>query len=204
MRLRAAAVLLMLLVPPFAQAAIPLNLKGMPTLAPMLAQVTPAVVNISVITRSPMEDNPLFRDPMFRRFFNIPDRPSREQSAGSGVIVDRARGYVITNNHVINNAQEVVVTLKDRRTLKARLVGTDPGTDIAVLKIEGQHLAELKFGDSDGMNVGDFVVAIGTPFGIGQTVTSGIVSALGRTGLGIEGYEDFIQTDASLNPGNSG
>jgi serine protease Do/serine protease DegQ len=197
--------LLMLLAAPAAPAGLPLNLKGVPTLAPMLAQVTPAVVNISVVSRSPLEDNPLFRDPLFRRFFNIPDKPSQaEQSAGSGVIVDRARGYVLTNNHVINNAQEVVVTLKDRRALKARLVGTDPGTDIAVLKIEAQNLAELKFGDSDSMNVGDFVVAIGNPFGIGQTVTSGIVSALGRTGLGIEGYEDFIQTDASINPGNSG
>ena len=204
MRLRAVFVLLMLFVAPGARAALPVDVKGMPTLAPMLAQVTPAVVNISVVTRSPMEDNPLFRDPLFRRFFNIPDRPSREQSAGSGVIVDRVRGYVITNNHVINHAQEVVVTLKDRRTFKAKLVGTDPGTDIAVLKIEAQNLAELKFGDSDAMNVGDFVVAIGNPFGIGQTVTSGIVSALGRTGLGIEGYEDFIQTDASINPGNSG
>jgi serine protease Do/serine protease DegQ len=205
MRLRIVPALsLLLLALPAAPSGLPLNLKGVPTLAPMLAQVTPAVVNISVVTRSPMEDNPLFRDPLFRRFFNIPDRPSREQSAGSGVIVDRARGYVLTNNHVINNAQEVVVTLKDRRALKARLVGTDPGTDIAVLKIEAQNLAELKFGDSDGMNVGDFVVAIGNPFGIGQTVTSGIVSALGRTGLGIEGYEDFIQTDASINPGNSG
>jgi len=204
MRLRAVFALLMLLLPPFAWAALPVNGKGLPTLAPMLAQVTPAVVNISVVTRSPMEDNPLFRDPLFRRFFNIPDQPSREQSAGSGVIVDRARGYVLTNNHVINNAQEVVVTLKDRRTLKARLVGTDPGTDIAVLKIDAHNLAELKFGDSDAMSVGDFVVAIGNPFGIGQTVTSGIVSALGRTGLGIEGYEDFIQTDASINPGNSG
>ena len=197
--------LLMLLAAPAAPAALPLNPKGVPTLAPMLAQVTPAVVNISVLTRSPMEDNPLFRDPLFRRFFNIPDSPSQaEQSAGSGVVVDRARGYVLTNNHVINNAQEVVVTLKDRRTLKARLVGTDPGTDIAVLKIDAHNLAELRFGDSDAMNVGDFVVAIGNPFGIGQTVTSGIVSALGRTGLGIEGYEDFIQTDASINPGNSG
>jgi Do/DeqQ family serine protease len=205
MRLRIVlALLLTLLAASAAPSGLPLNLKGVPTLAPMLAQVTPAVVNISVVTRSPMEDNPLFRDPLFRRFFNIPDQASREQSAGSGVIVDRARGYVLTNNHVISNAQEVVVTLKDRRTLKARLVGTDPGTDIAVLKIEAQNLAELKFGDSDGMNVGDFVVAIGNPFGIGQTVTSGIVSALGRTGLGIEGYEDFIQTDASINPGNSG
>ncbi|MFH1043786.1 MAG: DegQ family serine endoprotease [Pseudomonadota bacterium] len=197
--------LLLLLVPSAVPAALPPNLKGVPTLAPMLAQVTPGVVNISVVTRSPMEDNPLFRDPLFRRFFNIPGSPSQqEQSAGSGVIVDRARGYVLTNHHVINNAQEVVVTLKDRRALKARLVGTDPGTDIAVLKIDAHNLAELKFGDSDAMNVGDFVVAIGNPFGIGQTVTSGIVSALGRTGLGIEGYEDFIQTDASINPGNSG
>jgi serine protease Do/serine protease DegQ len=209
MRLRTIAsmlsALLALLAAPAMASGLPLSVKGMPTLAPMLAQVTPAVVNISVITRSPMEDNPLFRDPLFRRFFNIPDSASQgEQSAGSGVIVDRARGYVLTNNHVINNAQEVVVTLKDRRTLKARLVGTDPGTDIAVLKIEAQNLTELKFGDSDTMNVGDFVVAIGNPFGIGQTVTSGIVSALGRTGLGIEGYEDFIQTDASINPGNSG
>jgi Do/DeqQ family serine protease len=197
--------LLLLVAAPAAPAALPLNAKGMPTLAPMLAQVTPAVVNISVVTRAPMEDNPLFRDPLFRRFFNIPDRPAREeQSAGSGVIVDRARGYVLTNNHVIDNAQEVVVTLKDRRTLKARLIGTDPGTDIALLKIDAHDLAELRFGDSDAMNVGDFVVAIGNPFGIGQTVTSGIVSALGRTDLGIEGYEDFIQTDASINPGNSG
>ena len=199
------ASLLLLAAAPASAAGLPLDLKGLPTLAPMLAQVTPAVVNISVITRAPMEDNPLFRDPLFRRFFNIPDSASRgEQSAGSGVIVDRARGYVLTNHHVINNAQEVVVTLKDRRTLTARLVGTDPGTDIAVLKIDAQNLAELRFGDSDAMNVGDFVVAIGNPFGIGQTVTSGIVSALGRTGLGIEGYEDFIQTDASINPGNSG
>ena len=185
-------------------AALPLDVKGLPTLAPMLSQVTPAAVNISVITRAPMEDNPLFQDPLFRRFFNIPERPREEQSTGSGVIVDRTHGYVLTNNHVINNAQKIVVTLKDRRTLKAQLVGTDPGTDVAVLKIDAHNLAELKFGDSDALNVGDFVVAIGNPFGIGQTVTSGIVSALGRTGLGIEGYEDFIQTDASINPGNSG
>ncbi len=207
MRYPGAALLLslLLIVAPAASAALPIDAKGLPTLAPMLAQVTPAVVNISVRTRAPMEDNPLFQDPLFRRFFNIPDRPAREeQSTGSGVIVDRAHGYVLTNNHVINNAQEIVVTLKDRRTLKARLVGTDPGTDVAVLKIDAPNLAELKFGDSDVMNVGDFVVAIGNPFGIGQTVTSGIVSAVGRTGLGIEGYEDFIQTDASINPGNSG
>jgi len=199
------APLLVLLAAPATAAGLPLDLRGLPTLAPMLSQVTPAVVNISVLTRAPIEENPLFRDPLFRRFFNIPDSAAQgEQSTGSGVIVDRAHGYVLTNNHVIDNAQEVVVTLKDRRTFKAKLVGTDPGTDIAVLKIDAKNLAEIKFGDSDAMNVGDFVVAIGNPFGIGQTVTSGIVSALGRTGLGIEGYEDFIQTDASINPGNSG
>ncbi|MBI4291436.1 MAG: Do family serine endopeptidase [Betaproteobacteria bacterium] len=170
----------------------------------MLAKATPAVVNISVQMRDPAENNPLLRDPFFRRFFNLPDQPRGEQSAGSGVIVDAAQGLVLTNNHVIKDAQEIVVTLKDRRQLKARLAGTDPGTDIALLRIPAENLTALAFGDSDALQVGDFVVAIGNPFGIGQTVTSGIVSALGRSGLGIEGYEDFIQTDASINPGNSG
>ena len=179
--------------------------RGLPTLAPLVNEVTPAVVNISVVTRSPIEDNPLFRDPFFRRFFNLPDRPQRqEQAAGSGVIVDAARGYVLTNHHVIREAEQVIVTLKDRRQFQARLVGADPGTDVAVLQIQAQELTALKFGDSDQLNVGDYVVAIGNPFGLGQTVTSGIVSALGRTGLSAEGYEDFIQTDASINPGNSG
>ncbi|MFN7086238.1 MAG: Do family serine endopeptidase [Burkholderiales bacterium] len=179
--------------------------RGLPTLAPLVNTVTPAVVNISVITRSPLEDNPLFRDPFFRRFFNLPDQPQRqEQAAGSGVIVDAARGYVLTNHHVIKDAEQAVVTLKDRRQFQARLVGTDPGTDIAVLQIPAQNLTALRFGDSDGLQVGDYVIAIGNPFGIGQTVTSGIVSALGRSGLTPEGYEDFIQTDASINPGNSG
>ncbi|MBI2316567.1 MAG: DegQ family serine endoprotease [Betaproteobacteria bacterium] len=170
----------------------------------MLAQATPAVVNISVVMRDPGENNPLLRDPFFRRFFNLPEQPRTEQSAGSGVIVDAGRGLVLTNHHVIKDAQEVVVTLKDRRALKAQLAGADPGTDIALLRIPAENLTALKFGDSDALQVGDFVVAIGNPFGIGQTVTSGIVSALGRSGLGIEGYEDFIQTDASINPGNSG
>jgi len=179
--------------------------RDLPTLAPIVSRVTPAVVNISVITRSPLEDNPLFRDPFFRRFFNLPDRPQRqEQAAGSGVIVDAARGYVLTNDHVIRDAEKILVILTDRRQFEARLVGTDPGTDIAVLQIEAQGLSALRFGDSDQLEVGDYVIAIGNPFGIGQTVTSGIVSALGRTGLTPEGYEDFIQTDASINPGNSG
>ena len=178
--------------------------KGLPTLAPLIAQVTPAVVNISIKSRSPAEDNPLLRDPFFRRFFNVPDRPPQEMAAGSGVIVDARQGLVITNHHVIKNAAQVIVTLKDRRQLPATIVGADPATDIAVLKIDAPNLTAMKLGDSDHLNVGDFVVAIGNPFGLGQTVTSGIVSALGRSGLNIEGYEDFIQTDASINPGNSG
>jgi len=188
-----------------ARAQTQIDRAGLPSLAPIVSRVTPAVVNISAITRSPIEDNPLFSDPFFRRFFNLPDRPQRqEQAVGSGVIVDAAHGYVLTNNHVIKNAEQAVVTLKDRRQFQAKLVGTDPGTDIAVLKIDAKNLTALKFGDSDALRVGDYVIAIGNPFGIGQTVTSGIVSALGRSGLDIEGYEDFIQTDASINPGNSG
>jgi len=185
------------------RAALPVDARGLPTLAPMLAQVTPAVVNISVQMRGNQE-NPLLRDPFFRRFFDLPERQRAEQSAGSGVIIDPARGLVVTNHHVVNNAQEILVTLKDRRQLQGQLVGSDPATDIAVIRIPPERLTALKVGDSDDLAVGDFVVAIGNPFGIGQTVTSGIVSALGRTGLGIEGYEDFIQTDASINPGNSG
>jgi len=187
-----------------AHGAVSVDSRAFPTLAPVVNQVTPAVVNISVVTRV-MEDNPLFRDPFFRRFFNLPDRPQRrEQAAGSGVIVDAARGYVLTNNHVIKDADQIVVTLKDRRQFQAKLVGTDPGTDVAVLQIEARDLTALRLGDSDQLNVGDYVLAIGNPFGIGQTVTSGIISALGRSGLSPEGYEDFIQTDASINPGNSG
>ncbi|MGH8642595.1 MAG: Do family serine endopeptidase, partial [Burkholderiales bacterium] len=179
--------------------------RGLPTLAPLVNEVTPAVVNISVITRSPLEANPLFADPFFRRFFDLPDQPQRqEQAAGSGVIVDAGRGYVLTNHHVIRNAERVIVTLKDRRQFPARLVGADPGTDIALLQVEAKNLSAVRFGDSDALQVGDYVIAIGNPFGIGQTVTSGIVSALGRSGLSPEGYEDFIQTDASINPGNSG
>jgi Do/DeqQ family serine protease len=177
---------------------------GMPTLAPMLETVTPAVVNISVLSRAPEVENPLMQDPFFRRFFNVPARPKPQLSAGSGVVVDGERGFVLTNHHVVKNAQEIVVTLKDRREFKARLVGSDAGTDIALLRIDAKNLRAVKFGDSDQLSVGDFVVAIGNPFGLGQTVTSGIVSALGRSGLDIEGYEDFIQTDASINPGNSG
>ncbi|MDO8436974.1 MAG: Do family serine endopeptidase [Nitrosomonadaceae bacterium] len=205
--LSAALVVWLTLALPVGAGTLPLTdgKGGIPSLAPLLQDVTPAVVNISVLTRSAIEDNPLFRDPFFRRFFNIPDQAARqERSAGSGVIVDAINGYVLTNHHVIKNAQQVIVTLKDRRQFQAKLVGMDPGTDIALLKIEARNLQALRLGDSDMLNVGDFVVAIGNPFGLGQTVTSGIVSALGRSGLDIEGYEDFIQTDASINPGNSG
>src|SRR5687768_11047636 len=197
--------LLVVALPAYSTIPVSDGKNGLPTLAPMLKDVTPAVVNISVQTRAAIEENPLFRDPFFRHFFNLPDQAARpERSVGSGVIVDAAHGFVITNYHVIKDAQQVVVTLKDRRQFQAKLVGTDPGTDIALLKIDAKNLKALRLGDSDLLNVGDFVIAIGNPFGLGQTVTSGIVSALGRSGLDIEGYEDFIQTDASINPGNSG
>ena len=186
-------------------AALPAVVDGqpLPSLAPMLEKVTPAVVNIATLSRS-QEANPMMRDPFFRRFFDLPDQPERrERSAGSGVIVDAARGLVITNHHVVKDAQEIAVVLKDRRVYKAQFVGSDPGTDIALLRIPAENLTAIRVADSDAVNVGDFVVAIGNPFGIGQTVTSGIVSAIGRSGIG-EGYEEFIQTDASINPGNSG
>src|SRR4051812_570022 len=177
---------------------------GVPTLAPLLEKVTPAVVNIAVLQKSPEDQNPLLRDPFFRRFFGMPDQAEPQVAAGSGVIVDAKNGYVITNHHVVKDAREIVVTLKDNRRFPAKLVGTDAGTDIALVKIEAKNLVDVKIGDSDGLQVGDFVIAIGNPFGLGQTATSGIVSALGRSGLSVEGYEHFIQTDASINPGNSG
>jgi serine protease Do/serine protease DegQ len=177
---------------------------GVPTLAPLLEKLTPAVVNIAVLQRSPEDQNPLLRDPFFRRFFGMPGESKPQIAAGSGVIVDARNGYIITNAHVVKDAREIAVTLKDNRRLPAKLVGADAGTDIAVLKVEQKNLVETKWGDSDALQVGDFVLAIGNPFGIGQTVTSGIVSALGRSGLSVEGYEHFIQTDASINPGNSG
>ena len=185
----------------------PLPLRdGVPTLAPLLEKVTPAVVNISVATMVPRRHNPLFRDPFFRRFFDLPeDAPARpRQSAGSGVIIDADRGFVLSNHHVVARAESVTVTLKDNRRFEAEVLGSDPGTDIALLGIEAEGLDALPVGDSDALEVGDFVIAIGNPFGLGQTVTSGIVSALGRSGINVEGYEDFIQTDASINPGNSG
>ena len=181
--------------------------QQVPSLAPMLDKVTPAVVNISTRGSMPAQQNPLMQDPFFRHFFDVPNQPPQRretQSLGSGVVVDAQQGYIITNNHVIEHAEEITVTLRDGRSLTAKLVGTDPEADIAVIKVPNEKLLALPLADSDQTRVGDFVVAIGNPFGLGQTVTSGIVSALGRSGLGIEGYEDFIQTDASINPGNSG
>ena len=191
-----------------AAAALPSYVDGapLPSLAPLLENSTPAVVNIATRGSVRVRSNPLFEDPFFRRFFDLPSQ-SRErptQSLGSGVIVDAAKGMVLTNHHVIENANEITVTLRDGRELSARLVGSDPLADVAVIQIPAEGLTALEWSDSDALRVGDFVVAIGNPFGLGQTVTSGIVSALSRSGLGIEDFEDFIQTDASINPGNSG
>jgi len=177
------------------------------SIAPMLEDVLPAVVNISTQTLVKTRSHPLLDDPFFRRFFDLPEsqRAERQQnSLGSGVIVDAVRGYILTNHHVIENADAITITLRDQRQYSAEVVGADAEVDLALLRIEADGLTALPVADSDALRVGDFVVAIGNPFGLGQTVTYGIVSALGRTGLGIEGYENFIQTDASINPGNSG
>ncbi len=181
--------------------------EGARTIAPMLEQVVPGVVNISTRSRVVVRDNPFFNDPFFRRFFeDFPGRlREREmQSLGSGVIVDAAKGLILTNHHVVGKADKITVTLVDGRSFDADLIGSDAPTDVAVIRIEASGLVDVPRGDTDALRVGDFVVAIGNPFGLGQTVTSGIVSALGRNSLGIHGYEDYIQTDAPINPGNSG
>jgi serine protease Do/serine protease DegQ len=172
----------------------------------MLERSTPAVVNISTSTNIEVQENPLMQDPFFRQFFQIPNQPRHQQrnSLGSGVIIDSNQGLVLTNNHVIAKADKIQVTLQDGRKLAAQLVGTDAEADVAIIRIPAENLVQIPIADSSRLRVGDFVVAIGNPFGLGQSVTSGIISALGRSGLGIEGYEDFIQTDASINPGNSG
>ena len=201
-------ILLLALTAGHALAALPPQVDGepLPSLAPMLEKATPAVVNISTVSVVRTEDHPLLRDPFFRWFFERPleRRNKRSQSLGSGVIIDANKGHVLTNHHVIEKAAEIRVTLNDGRELKAELLGSDPDTDVALLQIPAEDLTAIPLGDSRQLRVGDFVVAIGNPFGLSQTVTSGIVSALGRSGLGIEGYENFIQTDASINPGNSG
>ena len=176
--------------------------QELPSLAPIIEDVAPAVVNISV-SGSVMAVNPLSRDPFFGQFFP-PGGPRQVQSAGSGVIVDAENGYILTNYHVVENAEEIGVALEDNRVLDATVVGSDADSDIAVLQVEADGLEEMPLGDSEQLRVGDFVLAIGNPFRLRHTVTSGIVSGLGRTGINPEGYEDFIQTDASINPGNSG
>ena len=190
-----------------AQAALPAAVDGkeLPSLAPVLERVTPSVVNVYTQTRVRVR-SPLLDDPFFRRFFNVPDRARERvsQSLGSGVIVDADKGYVLTNNHVIAGADDISVTLSDGRSFDAEVIGTDPDTDLAMVRIPAEDLEALPFADSKELRVGDFVVAVGNPFGLGQTVTSGIVSALGRSAFrGLE-FQNFIQTDASINPGNSG
>jgi serine protease Do/serine protease DegQ len=209
--LRIAFIYALATLPVASHAALPAAIgeTPMPTLAPMIKRVSPAVVNIAtrgtIRERSPQ--NPLLEDPFFRRFFDIPDMGPRErqfQSAGSGVIFDAKNGYIVTNAHVVDNATEITVTLQDGRDLTATVVGSDVPSDVAVLKVPSESLIQVALGDSTRLEVGDFVVAIGNPFGLQHTVTSGIVSGLGRSGINPDGYEDFIQTDASINPGNSG
>ncbi|GAC1675538.1 MAG: DegQ family serine endoprotease [Steroidobacteraceae bacterium] len=194
-----------------AAAAAVADAAPMPSLSPMVKRVSPAVVNIATrgtIKEAPGQRNPLMEDPFFRRFFDVPpDSRPRErqfQSAGSGVIVDAKNGYIITNHHVVENASEITITLLDNRSFSAKVVGSDEGADIAILQAKQPNLIAMALGDSTHLEVGDYVVAIGNPFGLQHTVTAGIVSALGRTGINPDGYEDFIQTDASINPGNSG
>lgn len=184
------------------------SLPAPPTLAPMVERVLPSVVSIAVIGTSQSDSTPLLADPFFRRFFEdfgpLPQSQMPFQAAGSGVIVDADEGLLLTNAHVVANAEQITVRLMNGTETEAKVVGVDPDTDIAALRIASTGLAEIPIGKPSALRVGDFVVAIGNPFGLEQTVTLGIVSALGRRGLGIEGYENFIQTDASINPGNSG
>lgn len=176
------------------------------SLAPMLERVTPAVVNISVEVITETELPPVLQDPQVRRFFGIPDElpEQHEISVGSGVIIDSGRGLIVTNYHVVEGADRIWVTLKNGEIRDAELIGGDPQTDVAVLEVPSGGLQALPFADSDDTRVGDYVFAIGNPFGLGQSVTNGIISGLGRAGLIQDGYEDFIQTDAPINPGNSG
>src|ERR1700733_9923143 len=216
-RLFAAAALAASLCTPRAFAALPAppaspaEAAPMPSLAPMVKRVSPSVVNLATpgtVKEKPGQRNPLLDDPFFRRFFDVPpDSKPRErqfQRAGSGVIVDAKNGYIITNFHVVENASEITITLLDNRTFSAKVIGSDEGADIAVLQAKQPNLIAMALGDSARLEVGDYVVAIGNPFGLQHTVTAGIVSALSRTGINPDGYEDFIQTDASINPGNSG
>ena len=186
-------------------AGLPTEVNGVkvPSLAPILENVTPAVVNIHSTSRQRVSNR---NQSFYNWFYGLPSVPQERvtQSLGSGVIVDSETGYILTNNHVIDDADDIQVSLQDGRSISATLIGTDEGTDVAVIQIEANDLNALRLVDSKNMRVGDFVVAVGNPFGLGQTVTSGIVSALGRNNLQGLGYQNFIQTDASINPGNSG
>ncbi len=217
LRYRAFFVLILALLGTSAQASIPSSMLSgdQPSLAPMLHKTLPAVVNVVVTGKAQQApNNPLFNDPFFRQFFNTPQQKQQQQmqhptAIGSGVIVNADKGYIVTNNHVVRDAQKIEVRLRDNRQFKAKVVGTDPATDLAVIQIKADNLTQLKLADSDKLQVGDFVVAVGNPFGLRQTVTSGIVSGLGRHIGNPEGeqgsrYQNFIQTDASINPGNSG
>jgi len=180
--------------------------QAMPSLAPMLEKSTPAVVSIAVKGTHKVKQN---LPDIFRFFGKKNQNPNQAQQRpfrglGSGVIINAKQGYIVTNNHVIDQADEIIITLKDGRQIEAKKIGSDADSDIALLQIDAENLTEITIADSDKLRVGDFAIAIGSPFGLGQTVTSGIVSALGRSGLDIENYEDFIQTDAAINSGNSG
>ncbi|CAA0090605.1 Periplasmic pH-dependent serine endoprotease DegQ [BD1-7 clade bacterium] len=201
---------LLLFVSLHSQAALPVTDSDgnqLPTLAPIIKKTTPAVVNIATSSTRRV-NHPLLNDPTFREYYRIPPNyqaPERKtQSTGSGVVIIGKEGVIITNHHVVEGAENIEVILHNGDTLTAKLIGSDPEVDIAVLKVDSSKLQDIPLANSSLLDVGDFVIAIGNPFGLNQTVTTGIVSALGRSGLGIEGYEDFIQTDASINPGNSG
>jgi Do/DeqQ family serine protease len=184
------------------------SVSGETTLAPILARATPAVVSIGVSGRITGERSPLESEPLFGRIFGLSNEPVQRQfmATGSGVIVDAEKGSIVTNNHLIEHADSITAVLHDGRQLEAELVGADPEIDVAVIRVNGEGLTSIAIGDSDALRVGDFVMAIGNPFGLSETATHGIVSALGRTGLGIAPgkYESYIQTDCAINPGNSG
>ena len=205
-RILAASVLLGLSAATWAALPAMVNDEELPSLAPLVEKVSPAVVNIRV--SQTVSTGGHFGDEAFRRFFGLPDIPGGGQrevaSAGSGVIVDAENGYILTNHHVVDQADQIQISTIDGEVFDAEIVGSDAATDIAVIKVDASGLTDMPIGDSESVRVGDFVLAIGNPFGLGHTVTSGIVSALGRSGISRDGYEDFIQTDASINPGNSG
>ena len=195
-----------LLKPALANVTNNLPGTGPVSYADAVKRTAPAVVNIFTQRRVPNQTNPLVNDPLFRHFYNnsnIPQQERLQSSLGSGVIMN-PEGYILTNHHVINGADQIVALLTDGREAQARVIGTDPDTDLAVLKINLDNLQAIPIGDPSKARVGDVVLAIGNPFGVGQTVTQGIISAVGRYGLGINTFENYLQTDAAINPGNSG